>query len=253
MCLLLLAYRSHAGYPLIVAANRDEFHERTAEPAHWWGEPRIFAGRDREAGGTWIGVSRDGRIAAVTNYRDPSITEPGVASRGELPVTALAGSNDGALLEQFRREGNRYNGFNLLYGAPARLLYLSNRGERRARLTAGIYGLSNHALDTPWPKVTRGKDRLAGYLRDCGRPEPEGLFELLRDRHRPTDAELPNTGIGLEWERLLAPMFIITRRYGTRCSTVIIMNEHNEILFAERSFDRHGNPVGDVIEQIEVA
>lgn len=251
MCLLLLAYRVHAGYPLIVAANRDEFHERAAEPAHWWGEPRIFAGRDLEAGGTWIGISHSGRIAAVTNYRDPSITEPGVASRGELPVMALAGHDDDDLLEYFHRDGYRYNGFNLLFGSPARLLYLSNRGDRRAGLAAGVYGLSNHVLDAPWPKVVYGKGRLLDYLSDHARPEPEGLFKLLYDRYCPTDIPLPDTGIGPEWERLLAPMFIVTRRYGTRCSTVIIMNEHNEILFAERIFDRQGKPIGNVVERIQ--
>lgn len=253
MCLLLLAYRVHAGYPVIIAANRDEFHERAAEPAHWWNEPPILAGRDLEAGGTWFGVSRDGRIAAVTNYHDPSITEPGVASRGELPVQALAGWDDDALLSRLQREGDRYNGFNLLFGSAARLHYASNRGEVRTDLAAGIYGLSNHTLDTPWPKVVRGKARLIDYLRNCCRPESEGLFELLRDRHRPIDTTLSASGIGSEWERMLAPMFIITRRYGTRCSTVIIMNERNEILFTERTFDREGNPVGDVIERIQAA
>ncbi|EAR21201.1 NRDE family protein [Nitrococcus mobilis] len=253
MCLLLLAYRVHAGYPIIVAANRDEFHERAAEPAHWWERPDIFAGRDLEGGGTWIGISRNGRMAAVTNYRDPSITEPGVASRGELPVTALARHNDADLLRHFQREGHRYNGFNLLFGSPARLLYLSNRGARRIGLAAGVYALSNHVLDTPWPKVSRGKARLIDYLRGHSRPDPEGLFELLRDRHRPPDTALPDTGIGLEWERALAPMFIITHRYGTRCSTVIIMNEYNETLFAERTFDRQGNPIGDVCEWVLAA
>lgn len=253
MCLLLLAYRVHASYPLIVAANRDEFHERAAEPAHWWDAPSIFAGRDHEAGGTWIGVSRSGRIAAVTNYRDPSITEPGIASRGELPVMALGGWDDDQMLNHFHHEGGRYNGFNLLFGSPARLLYLSNRGAQRAELTPGIYGLSNHVLDTPWPKVVRGKERLTEYLASPKQPEPEGLFELLRDRHRPTDEALPDTGIDLEWERLLAPIFIITRRYGTRCSTVIIINERNEILFAERTFDRQGNPIGSVLERLQAA
>ncbi|MDN5870042.1 MAG: NRDE family protein [Nitrococcus sp.] len=253
MCLLLVAYRVHADYPIIVAANRDEFHERAAAPAHWWDEPQIFAGRDREAGGTWMGVSRGGRIAAVTNYRDPSITEPGVASRGELPVAALAGRDDDELLEHLQGEGHRYNGFNLLFGSARRLLYLSNHGEPRAGLPAGVYGLSNHGLDTPWPKVVRGKERLLAYLKGHGRPEPEGLFELLRDRHRPGDAALPETGIGLEWERLLAPMFIVTHRYGTRCSTAIIINERNEVLFAERSFDRQGDPIGTVVERIQAA
>lgn len=255
MCLLLLAYRIHAGYPVILAANRDEFHERETEPAHWWDEPRIFAGRDCEAGGTWIGISHSGRIAAVTNYRDPSITEPGVASRGALPVTALSGCehDDDELLNRLDREGCRYNGFNLLFGSTARLLYLSNRGEQRARLAAGIYGLSNHVLDTPWPKVVRGKQRLLEYLRETGRPEAEGLFGLLRDRYRPADAELPDTGVGLEWERLLAPPFIVTHRYGTRCSTVILIDDRGGILFAERTYDRQGNSIGDVVEQFSMA
>lgn len=251
MCLLLLAYRVCTGYPLIIAANRDEFHERAAEPAHWWTAPRIFAGRDLEAGGTWIGISRGGRIAAVTNYRDPSITEPGVASRGELPVTALARDEDDDLFSHFQRDGHRYNGFNLLFGSPARLLYVSNRGERRDGLAAGVYALSNDVLDTPWPKVARGKARLMDYLKGCCPPEPEGLFELLRDRHRPPDSALPDTGIGLEWERALAPMFIVTQRYGTRCSTVITMNERSEVLFAERTFDRQGHQVGYVLERFQ--
>lgn len=244
MCLVLIAHETHPQFPLIVAANRDEFHERPTAAAHWWEDEAILAGRDREAGGTWFGVNPHGVFATVTNYRDPSVNEPGLPSRGQLPVMVLrqdAVTDESA--RSLREEGHRYNGFNLLFGQPGHLCYVTNRGESRNRLRPGLYGLSNHVLETPWPKVQRGKALLRDYLDGVQVPEHGPLLDLLHDRGRPNDEHLPNTGIGVEWERLLAPMFIVSRRYGTRASTVLTVDRDGRAAFTERTFDWHGDTV----------
>lgn len=247
MCLILFAHRVHPRFPLVIAANRDEFHERETRPAAWWPDEPILAGRDLEAGGTWLGVNPKGAFAAVTNYRDPSINEPGSPSRGALPVAALRagrpGRDFGAWLD---RDGHRYNGFNLLFGDGRDIRYGSNRGAPTRVLEPGLYGLSNHLLESPWPKVERGKSLLRPWLAGDATPTPGPLLEMLRDRARPDDDYLPDTGIGLEWERLLAPMFIVSRRYGTRASTVVIVDATGRIQFAERTYDWQGNAIGDV-------
>jgi len=243
MCLVLIAHEVLPELPLVVAANRDEFHERGTMAAHWWEDEPILAGRDREAGGTWFGVNRHGVFATVTNYRDPSVNEPGLPSRGQLPVLVLRRDRvREQTVRTLHNEGHRYNGFNLLFGQPGSLHYVTNRGESQSRLRPGLYGLSNHVLETAWPKVQHGKALLQEYL-DSGRaPEHGPLLDLLHDRSRPDDDHLPNTGIGLEWERLLAPMFIVSRRYGTRASTVLTVDRQGRAAFTERTFDWRGNP-----------
>ena len=242
MCLLLFAYRLHPDYPLVVAANRDEFHRRPTEPARWWADKSVLAGRDLEAGGTWMGVNRRGRFAVVTNYRDPASNHRELRSRGRVVLEALEHPGPAAaLLGVLEREGPLYNGFNLVFGDSDGLFVYSNRGQA-APLQPGLYGLSNHLLETPWPKVTRGKAALARYLQGPEIPVIAPLFGLLADRHVAADAELPNTGIGLDWERRLAPMFIVSPDYGTRASTVLIADRNGQIHYAERSF----TPSGDI-------
>lgn len=252
MCLVLLAYRACPGYRLVLAANRDEFHERPTAPARWWDDPPILAGRDLRAGGTWLAVDRLGRLAAVTNYRDPSVANPHAASRGALPVDFLASDDEAGFRAALDRRAERYNGFNLLTLGAAGLSFLSNRSSSRPALPPGLYGLSNGSLDTPWPKVRRGRTLLEAEIA-AGAVDSDRLLDLLHDRHQPDDQHLPDTGVGRTWERLLAPMFIVGERYGTRCSSVVLVADSGVVEFAERRFDADGSSVGEVRERFQAA
>lgn len=238
MCLILFAYRTHPGYRLILAANRDEFFARPTEAlAFWSDEPGILAGRDLQAGGTWFGLSGDGRFAAVTNFRDPKNISAEALSRGRIPVDYLkSGLNPQRFWTAKRGEWSRYNGFNLLAGDRQSLVWASNRTGQEQKLGPGLYGLSNHLLDTDWPKVQRGKEKLRQLLAASGPVEAEDLFTLLEDSWQPPDSELPDTGIGPVWERLLAPLFISGEDYGTRSSLVLTITEDSRALCSERTF-----------------
>lgn len=238
MCLIFFALHQHPTYKLIVAANRDEFYNRKTSPAHFWHDhPQILGGRDLEASGTWMAMNKNGKISLVTNYRDPANINPKAPSRGQLVSDYLMnGDNPEEYLSHVSTRTVHYNGFNLLTGYPDELWYLSNYGNGIQKLESGIYGLSNHLLDTPWPKVQRGKEKFSDAIHDLV-IDPEILFELLRDEERAEDQLLPNTGIGLERERALSSMFIKTNGYGTRCSTVILVSRDNQVLFAERVYD----------------
>ncbi len=241
MCLILLAHRAHPRYPLVVAANREEFRARPTAPAGRWEDaPWILAGRDLRDGGTWMGVTRTGRWAAVTNFREAGEQLPDAQSRGEL-VSGFLHSEDSAaryaLLVGARAA--KYNGFNFLVGEPGSLLWLSNRascGSPRS-LAPGVYGLSNHLLDTPWPKVERGKRALALLLteQEVG---PEQLMEILLDRSFVADAELP-TGVEPALERVFSTMFIQGTEYGTRSSSVLLVDREGRVLFVERTYLPH--------------
>lgn len=240
MCLILLAYRVHPRYPLILAANRDEFYQRPTVPAAFWeSEPHLLAGRDLKSGGTWLGISRTGRIAALTNFRDPRNVRDNAPSRGGLVSDFLRGNMPSAeYLQILRQRSQDYNGFNLLFGDQENLFVYSNRGEVPPLLPPGIHGLSNHLLDTPWPKVTRGKKALAEILAHGKQPVVEEIFTLLADQSLPDDSLLPDTGVGLETERLLAPLFISGPTYGTRSSTLIMIDENALVTFSERTYQR---------------
>lgn len=248
MCLILFAWRCHPGYRLILAANRDEFfHRPTAPMAFWPDQPEILAGRDLQAGGTWFGLTRDGRVAAVTNYRDPATFSATALSRGRLPVEYLrSGIDPQRFCAVNAQDWPKYNGFNLLAGDSDRLVYTSNRAPERALAVApGIHGLSNHHLDTPWPKVARGMAALRRLLDERTDIEPDDLFPLLEDSWRPPDDALPQTGIGLEWERLLATIMISGRDYGTRSSLALIMRDDGTFSCAERTFAHAPGGVGE--------
>jgi len=244
VCLILLAWRVHSGYPCVLAANRDEFHERPTSSADWWPDrPRILGGRDLKEGGTWLGVTRRGRFAALTNFRDPRLQRVGVQSRGTL-VTELLGSGRSVAqsLEYLRGVAASYNPFNVIFSDGLRLgVFESVRGDGR-ELGPGIFGLSNDLLDTPWPKVRDAKSRLAAALSDTH--DATALMSLLRDDRQAPDAELPQTGIGLEWERLLSSAFIRADAYGTRCSTVYRVDAADRAFFDEWSWDRAGAEIG---------
>ncbi|MFL9925990.1 NRDE family protein [Herbaspirillum lusitanum] len=241
MCLIIFAWKVIPGMPLIVAANRDEFYARPAANAGWWNDyPKIFAGRDLQGGGTWLGVTRDGRFAALTNVRSPSDRRMDAPTRGSLVADYLAGDMSPAdYIAAIAPHSDRFNGFNLLVGNRETLLWYSNRGGDDARngkpLDYGVYGLSNALLDTPWPKVTRAKAQFASLL--CqGAPE-ETFFEMLNDTTRANDCRLPETGVGLEKERMLSPIFISSPDYGTRCSTVLRIPISGEPVLSEHVVD----------------
>lgn len=245
MCLLLLGYRLAAEWPLVLAANRDEFHQRPTRAAHWWPDRPVLAGRDLEAGGTWMGVHRSGRFAAITNYRDPPSHRPQARSRGELVLRALAGEFAGASgRDRLRAEGSAYNSFNLLFGDAEGLWYYSDRQASVRALPPGLYGLSNHLLETPWPKVQRGREQLQAYLDGPRLGLTEPLLELLGDRSQPPERQLPQTGVPPEWERLLAPIFIVDPRYGTRASTCLLQRADGRIRYVERSYGAAGEALG---------
>ena len=238
MCTLLLAYRAHPRYRLILAANRDEFYQRpTAAAAFWEDAPHLFAGRDLVHGGTWLGITKTGRIAALTNYREPHAATQHGPSRGQLVSEFLKGAGGAEeFVAGLRREGVPYRGYSLLVGETDRLYCYSNRDDQAIRITPGIHGLSNHLLNTPWPKVVRGKEALARVLA-ADQFRTEDLFSVLADATPAPDDQLPDTGVGLETERLLSPIFIASERYGTRCSSLLLVDSDGHATFVERSFD----------------
>lgn len=247
MCLLLLAWRAHPAYPLVLAANRDEFHARPTRSVHYWETaPHVLAGRDLRAGGTWLGVSRSGRIASISNFREPLAVSSEVHSRGRLVADYLCRHRPARVyLEELQPSASQYPPFNLLLGDLQGLYYFSNRGGAPQAVTQGVHGLSNHLLDTPWPKVVRGRQGLSQVL---GRPGPldlEAIFTILADRSVPSDGELPDTGIGLDLERMLAPIFIAGTDYGTRSSTVMALDQDGRLEVVERVFGPGGLPLED--------
>jgi uncharacterized protein with NRDE domain len=245
MCLILLAYEAHPDYRFVVAANRDEFFARPTVQARFWEDaPHILAGRDLKEKGTWLGVTRSGRIAALTNFRDPGTERQEAPSRGSLVSGFLrdSGSVDD-YLEFLGNGGSSYNGFNLIFGDLERLCWFSNHERSHRVLEPGIHGLSNHLLDTPWPKVERGKEALGLMIAGGKAVKPEELFAVLADRTVPPDDLLPETGVGMELERLLSPIFISSANYGTRSSTVILIDRDDSVTFMERSFNgKPGQP-----------
>ena len=252
MCLVLVVWRVHPMYPCLVAANRDEFHARPTARAEWWPDrPEILAGRDLEAGGTWLGITRSGRFAALTNYRDPEQRRVGTPSRGALVTSILeSGASVAEGLSYLRDVGANYNGFNLIFSDGERLgIYESMLGSGR-ELGPGIYGLSNHLLDTPWPKVQIAKTRLQAALLGLTGTAP--LLELLRDDRPASDAELPRTGVSLEWERLLSSAFVRGPDYGTRCSTIIRIDVRGRAYFEEWSWNSVGADIGRTDLQFEL-
>jgi uncharacterized protein with NRDE domain len=238
MCLIFLSINNHPKYKLIVAANRDEFYNRQTAPAHFWKDhPEIIGGRDLEASGTWMGMNINGRISLVTNYRDPANINPQAPSRGQLVSDYLINRvSPFDYLQEISARASQYNGFNLFAGTPDELWYLSNYKSGIQKLDSGIYGLSNHLLDTSWPKVQRGKEKFKSILTSKVLSS-DALFELLYDESRADDQNLPDTGIGLERERALSSMFIKTNGYGTRCSTVVLIDYQNNVQYSERTYD----------------
>jgi uncharacterized protein with NRDE domain len=249
MCLLVLAWQVHPRYRLVVAANRDEFHERpTAAMAKWQPPDDIIAGRDLRAGGTWLAMDRARRFGIVTNFRELQGPAPGASSRGNLIPNYLR-NQEGVqrYLETLEPIAQQYSGFNLLLTDSGSLWYASNRAERFARpLPPGIYGLSNEFLDTPWPKLQRVRRCFDPLMRQRDEISKDELFAILAD---PTPAgindELPKTGLSPEWEQLLSSPFVRNEHYGTRCSTIVLLEPSGTMSLTERRFNSVGSVIAD--------
>ncbi len=284
MCLILFAYRSHPDYELVVAANRDEFFDRPSRPAHFWEDyPQVLAGMDLQAGGTWMGITRQGRFAAITNYREATTAAPNNTavtanitgtdiSRGHLTREFLIGSSTPEqYLHSLVDRAHQYNGFNLLVGDRHNLYYYCNRSGAYCnrsgaycnrsgayynrsgayynpdgaprKLSPDIYGLSNSLLNIPWPKVKSGRKALNKALSQS--VNKSKLISILSDRTQAPDSELPHTGVSLEWERALSPRFIRAGGYGTRSSTVLTIDTQRRVVFSEYSFN--GGDIDDAL------
>lgn len=259
MCLITFALRTNPNYPLIVAANRDEFFERPAAPAHYWEDTNsVFAGRDLSAGGTWLGVNQQGLFTALTNYREivDSETTPQYKSRGDITSNFLNNQvtpNEPNIIDsyfaQLRLSDQQYNGYNLLAGNPQQLGYYSNRGVSFHALKEGVYGLSNGLLDTPWPKTVSCRNAMQQAIGSSNQDTIiADLFDALADTQPAPEHLLPDTGIGKEWESLLSSRFIIGDTYGTRTSTIVLFQKHGGIIFCEKNF----GPNGQLLNQQQV-
>jgi uncharacterized protein with NRDE domain len=246
MCLILFAIEQHARYPLIIAANRDEsYHRPTARLAFWPDAPNVAAGRDLEGGGTWLGITRQGRWAALTNYRQAGSYRQGAPSRGRLVSDYLLQQlPPDVYVESVRGSAAQYNGFSLLVGFGTDVYYLSNRAENFQQVVPGSHGLSNHLLDTPWPKVADGMRLLQGLPDLPAAPLTDMLLQALQNHRIPPDNALPDTGVGIPGERILSPTFIVSERYGTRASTVILVDRDGAVSIVEHTFGALGKPLG---------
>lgn len=238
MCLILFGVDAHPDYRLVVMANRDEYYMRPTKPASYWDdEPHILGGRDLEAGGTWMGITKGGRFAALTNYRDLSMIRPDAQSRGLLVSSFLKDRKSSSrFLKEFESEDIQYNGFNLLLGTVGNLSYYSNVTRRHTKVSSGIHGLSNSLMDVSWYKTERGIALLSEVLFQK-RPDIERMFDFLSDEQAAPDALLPDTGIGYEFEKVLSSVFIKSPGYGTRSSTVLLVSNTGEVHFFEKSYD----------------
>lgn len=244
MCLIIFAYDVHPSYKLVLAANRDEFYDRPSASADFWKDyPDLLAGRDLKEKGTWLGVTRQGKFAAITNYRDPASFMFDAKSRGKLVKDFLGGKNNAEeFIKKISRQDAKYNGYNLILQDSGGFYYYSNRGGEKQKITAGIHGLSNHLLNTPWPKVVRGKKLMKEALKSKRAAMEEALFALLSDRRFPPPEKLPSTGVDKEWEKVLSPIFIKSPHYGTRSSTVLLIGKNRRVTFIEKNYDGGDEP-----------
>jgi uncharacterized protein with NRDE domain len=254
MCLILFAAGAHPRYPLIVAANRDEAYSRTSAAAAFWPDhPHVCAGRDLERGGTWLGLSRYGRFAAITNYRQGGPRAPAEHSRGELPREYLTGSDTpAAYLQGVERCASAYNGFSLIVGDLDELWFYSNRGAAANRVERGVHGLSNHLLNEPWPKVRRGIAELESLLAASENELTTRLMALLGDSTPAPDDLLPATGMTRERERALSASFIKGSDYGTRASSVVLVSADGQALFRERTYGPGGTLQGEAEQRFRI-
>ncbi|MGS2721221.1 NRDE family protein [Paraglaciecola aestuariivivens] len=241
MCILFVAINQHKDFPVIIAANRDEFFKRDTAPSHFWPEHQdVLAGRDLQAGGTWMGINKQGYLAALTNIRDPHKLDANARTRGEL-VSQYIKQPKQDYQTQLSSTRQHYNGYNLLFGPWHKLAVYNNHLNSLQYLTDGYYGLSNASLNSPWPKVSRGVNKLKNYCQSNQVVQHQDLFTLLKDKQQAPDHSLPNTGVPLDWERNLSSIFITGETYGTRSSTVLTISHQNQVSWEERSYSNTGD------------
>jgi len=248
MCLIAFSYKTHPKYKLILAANRDEFYERPTRVAKFWvdeNQPNILAGKDLKAKGTWMGISKTGKWGALTNYRDPSNIRESAPTRGTLVLDFLkSGQTPEAYLENLKSNSEQFNGFNILVYEGNELLHYSNESDEITELKPGIHGVSNALLNTSWPKLHNAKNEL-DRITSSENFEKEELFSLLKNPERAPDNQLPSTGIPYEWEKAISSIFIKTDNYGTRCSTLLMIDYEGNAEFIERRYDTDSGEVVD--------
>jgi uncharacterized protein with NRDE domain len=251
MCLVLFAWKAHPDYRLLLAANRDELHARPTREMHWWPDaPALLAGRDLQAGGSWFAIAKNGRFAIVTNYRETRGRSSAKRSRGELVRNFVEGSED-PLTFGADLDGHQYGGFSLLAGDNDELVYWSNRGDEPRVLPAGVYGLSNASLDTPWPKLLRCREKLNDAIvkNDLSLTS---LSRILADKEPAPASQIETGGLSFDVARALSAPFIVTPEYGTRCSTSLLIGNNGHVEVSERRFDPAGNPSGDSVFRFSV-
>ncbi|HRP90558.1 MAG TPA: NRDE family protein [Edaphocola sp.] len=240
MCILALAYQVHPEFPLVLITNRDEFYARKTERAHFWEKENILAGKDLEAGGTWLGIHKNGRWALLTNFRDINNIKNNAPSRGQLALDFLRSKNTATdYLQDLQKKAQQFNGFNLLLSDGLGLYHYANTSDKITKLNAGFYSLSNALLDTPWPKTQKLKAGLEQAIRQ-NNFKKDFLFSLLRDEEKAKIHELPQTGLSLKLEEAMSSIFIQTPVYGTRCSTLLLVDKNGKTHFTERGFDDKG-------------
>lgn len=235
MCLIVIALNQLEDTPLIFLSNRDEFLQRPTKPMHWWEEEDILAGKDLKAGGTWLAISSNNQFAAVTNYRDIENNNPNAPSRGAIPIDIIKDSPTefGQYVQSHQEEWDKMNGFNLLYHNGQTTFYYSNISKEIVVLQNGIYAISNAFLDTPWPKVISAKKQLKDNIQK-NNIHSDSLIELLSNREKYPEENLPDTGVGQEWESILSPICIHSPIYGTRTHTIIIKDNKGKMSITEK-------------------
>ena len=244
MCLISFAFQYHPDYPLLVVANRDEFHARPSAQLDFWEEyPQLLAGRDLVAGGTWLGLTRHGRFAAITNHRNPPNTPATPRSRGMLTLDFLVGrATPMDYLTELAQEGDRYAGFNVLVGTPSEMAYFSNIEGQARRLAPAVYGLSNGTLDSDWPKQRHAREGLIDLV--ASPVDHKAMAAIVAGRDPAPDAQLPDTGVGLAQERALSSAFINLPGYGTRATTTLSISTQGEVQMTEQRFSEGGQAAG---------
>lgn len=249
MCILAVAYNVHPQFPLILITNRDEFYHRPTLPIHSWqeeGQPEIIAGKDLEAGGTWLGMHQNGNLGILTNYRDLKNIQINAPSRGHI-ITEYLLSNETALqyLQKLKTKAGEYNGFNIILSDSKGLYHFSNHSKEITQLKPGIYGLSNALLDTPWPKLVKLKSDFTQSIAQ-NNLQPAHLFQILKNQEKAAEEELPQTGLDDQMEKAVSSIFIQTSNYGTRCSTLIFKRKDYSFEMIERQYDNKGNNLKDI-------
>lgn len=249
MCLMAFAYKQHPQYPLIVISNRDEFYARPSQSAHCWeDEPSIYAGRDLQSKGTWLGVSKNGRFAAVTNFRDPSRPDIGEKSRGTLVHHFLTAESTAQFIEMLKKSKDQYGGYNFIGYDGETMMHYNNIYDEGGEIEPGVHSISNATLNTPWPKTIFAAEQLSKNLSNCSVHQ---LKTLLENRTIAKDSRLPSTGVGIHLERILSAPFVQMNGYGTRSSATVLFHHHESITFVERLYE-NGEYVSETIQTIQI-